>query len=219
MNVSVVIVAAGKGKRLGGVDKAFIKIKGKPILFYSVEKFLSVPEVSEIVVVVNSQNESKARAFLKNSGIRFATGGKTRAESVRNGVNETSGEFVMIHDAARPFITKSLILKLIEEIKSSDAVIPVLPVKPTIKEVENGFVKRTLPREKLFTVQTPQIFKKEKLLKAYKLVPLEGATDEAMLVERIGGTVKTVRGIEENIKITTPFDLILLKSIMEKWKE
>ena len=219
MNVSVVIVAAGKGKRLGGVDKAFIKIKGKPILFYSVEKFLSVPEVSEIVVVVNSQNESKARAFLKNSGIRFATGGETRAESVRNGVNKTSGEFVMIHDAVRPFITKSLILKLIEEIKSSDAVIPVLPVKPTIKEVENGFVKRTLPREKLFTVQTPQIFKKEKLLKAYKLVPIEGATDEAMLVERIGGTVKTVRGIEENIKITTPFDLILLKSIMEKWKE
>ncbi len=219
MNVSVVVVAAGKGKRLGGVDKAFVKLKGKPILLYSVEKFLSVPEISEIVIVVNSQNEPKAKALLKNSKIKFAKGGKTRAESVRNGVEKTSGEFVMIHDAARPFITKNLILELIEEIKFYDAVIPVLPVKPTIKEVEDGFVKRTLPREKLFTVQTPQVFKKEKLLKAYESVPLEGATDEAMLIERLGGTVKAVKGIEENIKVTTPFDLILLKSIMEKWKE
>ncbi len=219
MDVSVVIVAAGKGKRLGGVDKAFIKLKGKPILLYSVEKFLSVPEVFEIVVVVSSQNKSKAKTLFKNSGIRFAIGGETRAESVRNGVRKTSGKFVMIHDAARPFVTKGLILKLIEEVKFSDAVIPVLPVKPTIKEVENNYVKRTLDRGKLFAVQTPQIFKREKLIKAYESVPLEGATDEAMLIERIGGTVKTVKGIEENIKITTPFDLILLKSIMEKWKE
>ncbi len=219
MNVSVVIVAAGKGKRLGGVDKAFIKLKGKPVLLYSVEKFLSFPEVSEIIIVVNYENSQKAKNLFKNKRIAFANGGKTRAESVKSGVEKAHEEIVVIHDAARPFITKNLVIRLFREIEFADSVIPVIPVKPTVKEVEDGIVKKTLPREKLFAVQTPQIFKREKLLEAYRRLKFQNATDEASLIERIGGVVKAIPGIEENIKITTPFDLILMKSIIEKWKE
>ncbi len=217
MRVSAIIVAAGKGKRLGGIDKAFVEIKGKPVILYSVETFLSFEEISEIIIVLNTENIEKAKKLISGKRARFVLGGKMRAESVMNGVKIAKEDFVMVHDAARPFVTKKLVKALMEQAKTADSVIPAIPVKPTIKEVENGYVKRTIPRETLVSVQTPQIFKKDKLFEAYKTLPFENATDEASLVEQIGGTVKVIHGIEENIKITTPFDLMLLESIIKKW--
>ncbi len=217
MNISVVLVAAGRGERLDGTDKAFIKIRGKELVLYSLNTFLTFEPVKEVILVLNKKNLPKAKSLVKNSRVRFVLGGRTRAESVKKGVMETRNSFVMIHDAARPFITESLLERITKALSSADAVIPTLNIKPTIKETENGFVKRTLNREKLVSVQTPQLFKKELLLKAYERISLNGATDEAVLIEKIGEQIKVVKGIEENIKITTPFDLIILEGIIKKW--
>jgi 2-C-methyl-D-erythritol 4-phosphate cytidylyltransferase len=217
MNVCVVLVAAGKGKRLGGVDKAFLRIHGKEMLLYSLSVFLSISYVKEIIVVLNNGNISRAKRIIKNEKVRFAFGGDTRADSVRNGIEKATSSLVMVHDAARPFVTRELIEKLVSSIGNADAVIPVLSVKPTIKEVEEGFVKKTLDRSKLVTVQTPQLFKRSRLLDAYEKISTDGITDEATLIERIGGKVKVVKGLEENIKVTTPFDLIVLEGIIKKW--
>ena len=217
MDISVILVAAGRGKRLGGVDKAFVKIKGREVILYSLNVFLSMSSVKEIIVVLNDSNINKARTLIKNEKVSFVLGGKTRAESVKNGVMASHFPFVMVHDAARPFIRKEFVERIVSSMGDADAVIPVLKVKPTVKYVEDGFVKETLNREKLVFVQTPQFFKKDALINAYKKVPLSGITDESMLIEKAGGRVKVTEGIEENLKITTPFDLIVLESIIKKW--
>ncbi len=218
MEISVVLVAAGKGKRLGGIDKSFIKIRGKEAILYSLNVFLSFPNVKEIIVVLNSENIKKARKLISDEKVKFVLGGDTRAESVKNGVMQAKLPFVMVHDAARPFITDNLLRRIADGMKETDAVIPVLKVKPTIKQVEDGFVKTTLSRESLVLVQTPQFFRREQLLKAYDGLSLNGSiTDEAMLIEKMGGRIKVVNGMEENIKITTPFDLIILEGIIGKW--
>ena len=218
MEISVVLVAAGKGKRLGGIDKSFIKIRGKEAILYSLNVFLSFPNVKEIIVVLNSENIKKARKLISDEKVKFVLGGDTRAESVKNGVMQAKLPFVMVHDAARPFITDNLLRRIADGMKETDAVIPVLKVKHTIKQVEDGFVKTTLSRESLVLVQTPQFFRREQLLKAYDGLSLNGSiTDEAMLIEKMGGRIKVVNGMEENIKITTPFDLIILEGIIGKW--
>ncbi len=217
MDISVILVAAGRGKRLGGVDKAFVKIKGREVILYSLNVFLSMSSVKEIIVVLNDSNINKARTLIKNEKVSFVLGGKTRAESVKNGVMASHFPFVLVHDAARPFIRKEFVERIVSSIGDADAVIPVLKVKPTVKYVEDGFVKETLNREKLVFVQTPQFFKKDALINAYKKVTLSGITDESMLIEKAGGRVKVTEGIEENLKITTPFDLIVLESIIKKW--
>ncbi len=217
MDISVILVAAGRGKRLGGVDKAFVKIKGREVILYSLNVFLSMRSVKEIIIVLNDSNINKAKVLIKNDKVRFVLGGKTRAESVKNGVMVSRFPFILVHDAARPFIRKEFVEHIISSIGDADAVIPVLKVKPTVKYVENGFVKETLNREKLVFVQTPQFFKKDALINAYEKVPLSGITDESMLIEKTGGRVKVTEGIEENLKITTPFDLIVLEGIIKKW--
>ncbi len=217
MEISAVLVAAGKGKRLGGIDKAFIKIRGKEAILYSLDVFLSFSYVKEVIVVLNKGNMEKAKKFIDNEKVKFVLGGRTRAESVKNGVVLAKSPFVMVHDAARPFITNSLLRRITDGIEKADAVIPVLKVKPTIKQTESGFVKTTLNRENLVLVQTPQFFRREQLLRAYNKLSLDSITDEATLIEKMGGKVKVVCGMEENIKITTPFDLIILEGIIGKW--
>ncbi len=217
MDISVVLVAAGRGERLGGTDKAFIKIRGKELVLYSLKTFLSFEQIKEVIVVLNEENIEKAKNIVKNNKVHFVLGGKTRAESVRNGIMKSQYSFIMVHDAARPFITKDLLERIVGALSDAGAVIPVLNIKPTIKETENGIVKKTLNREKLVSVQTPQLFKKNLLLKSYNRFTLDGVTDEAMLIEKMGEQVRVVKGIEENIKITTPFDLIVLEGIIKKW--
>lgn len=216
MDISLIIVAAGFGRRLGGVDKAFVKIAGKEIILYSFETFEKVPQIKEKIIVVNKENVDKAKSVFHGKNVKFVFGGSIRAESVKNGVLVAKENFVMVHDAARPFVSVSLIERVINALKGADSVIPTLKVKPTIKVVEDGFVFRTLKRDTLAVVQTPQLFRKEQLLSAYeKFTDLSGITDESMLIEKLGKRVRVVEGEEKNLKITTPLDLIVSKEIVK----
>ena len=216
MDISLIIVAAGFGRRLGGVDKAFVKIAGKEIILYSFETFEKVPQIKEKIIVVNKENANKAKSVFHGKNVKFVFGGSIRAESVKNGVLVAKENFVMVHDAARPFVSVSLIERVINALKGADSVIPTLKVKPTIKVVEDGFVFRTLKRDTLAVVQTPQLFRKEQLLSAYeKFTDLSGITDESMLIEKLGRRVRVVEGEEKNLKITTPLDLIVAREIVK----
>ena len=216
MDISLIIVAAGFGRRLGGVDKAFVKIAGKEIILYSFETFEKVPQIKEKIIVVNKENVDKAKSVFHGKNVKFVFGGSIRAESVKNGVLAAKERFVMVHDAARPFVSVFLIERVINALKDADSVIPTLKVKPTIKIVENSFVSKTLNRNTLAVVQTPQLFRKEQLLSAYeKFADLSSITDESMLIEKLGKRVRIVEGEETNLKITTPLDLIVAREIVK----
>ena len=221
MVISAVVVAGGKSLRTSGVDKNFFKIESKYVVEYSLEVFKSIEEISEIILVVNDNNYQLAKELEKKYSVILVKGGAARAESVKNGVVAAKNDFVLVHDGARPFIKKELVLRVIEALRDFPCVIPVVPVKPAIKEVEDGFVVRTPDRAKLFEVQTPEGFKKEKLLDLYKDVSSldDSIFDESILFERAGLRVKVVEGDEANFKITTPFDLLLSEILVKRWKQ
>ncbi len=220
-SVSAIIVAAGKGKRMGGLDKSFVNLNGKPVISYSFNCLSQHKFVREIIAVLNSKNIKEGEALLMSDKLTAVLGGDTRAESVRSGVLKAREKFVLIHDAARPFITEELLDRIFAGMTTGvDAVIPVIPVKSTVKYIdENSFVERTVDRKRLVIVQTPQLFRKKALLDAYHKSNLIGITDEAMLIEKTNGKVKVMEGIEENLKITTPFDLILMEGVLKKWNK
>jgi 2-C-methyl-D-erythritol 4-phosphate cytidylyltransferase len=221
MDISAIIVGAGKSKRFGGTDKVFIEINGIPVLYYSLEKFLKNHLIKEIIVVLNEENLEKIKSFADIEKIKIVKGGETRAESVRAGVNAASYDLVLIHDAVRPIISKDFIQLIILSFDDNvDGVVPGIDVKYTIKERDDhNFVSRTISRDRLVEIQTPQLFKKSLLKGAYDKLSLNGITDEAMLVEMLGGKVKIINGLEENIKITTSLDFFLAEEVLRKWKK
>lgn len=221
MDISAIIVGAGKSKRFGGTDKVFIEINGIPVLYYSLEKFLKNHLIKEIIVVLNEENLEKIKSFADIEKIKIVKGGATRAESVRAGVNAASYDLVLIHDAVRPIISKDFIQSIILSFDDNvDGVVPGIDVKYTIKERgDHNFVSRTIPRDRLVEIQTPQLFKKSLLQGAYDKLPLNGITDEAMLVEMLGGKVRIINGLEENIKITTFLDFFIAEEVLRKWKK
>jgi 2-C-methyl-D-erythritol 4-phosphate cytidylyltransferase len=213
---SAIIVAGGSGKRFGG-KKQFINLAGESVLKITVKAF-DIPYINRIVVVVPEEDIDEAQTCLKEfkKKIRVVSGGKTRSDSVMNGLSAAGiCNIALIHDGVRPFVTASLIERVIEGTKEADGCIPVLPVIDTIKIAENGFIRKTVPREYLFAVQTPQAFKMEKILDAHKkaigreYIP----TDDSMLIEESGGSIKIVEGERFNIKITLPEDMILAEAI------
>jgi 2-C-methyl-D-erythritol 4-phosphate cytidylyltransferase len=223
MKISAIIAAAGKGKRFNdGTDKAFLSINGTPIILMSLEVLLSVPDIDEIIIALNRENIARANEYLRFDKVSFVEGGDERVLSVQNAVFRAKNDFVLIHDAARPIIKKSFVESIINAFDDDvNGVIPVIPVKSTIKEKDDsGFILRTIPRQSLVEVQTPQFFRKDILLRAYMSNTFDfRATDEATLVESVGGRIKTVPGIEENIKVTTPFDFFVIAKIIEQWKK
>lgn len=220
MDASAVIVAAGKSVRANGIDKNFIKIYGKYIVEFSIEVFSKVSNIKEIILVLNDDNFPRGEELLrKYPALKLVKGGAFRAQSVKNGVGFARFDLVLVHDGARPFITKNLVQSIFENLEEFNCVIPVLPVRQTVKEVENGFVKRTLDRTKLFEVQTPEGFKRDVLLKLYdKFEISEQIFDESILFEMANIPVKVVSGLHENFKITTPFDIFLAELMAKTWK-
>ena len=221
----VIIVAAGSGSRMNmGINKQFIKLKDKEIIVYTLEKFYKHKNIDEIVVVVKEEEAE----FFKNEiidkynfeNIKIAYGGKERQNSVYNGLKmlDDKCDIVLVHDGARPFISKSLIDNCIEEAKNHNAVVVGVPVKDTIKVInEDNDIVDTPERSKLWAVQTPQTFNYDILVKSYEDA-FENefyGTDDAMLVERIGYKVKMIEGSYNNIKITTQEDLNIGNQILQ----
>ncbi|MGL6107814.1 2-C-methyl-D-erythritol 4-phosphate cytidylyltransferase [Romboutsia sp.] len=213
----VVIVAAGSGSRMKmNINKQFIKLNNKEIIAYTIEKFYKHKNIQEIVVVLKEDEINFFKNEILNkygfNNVKIAFGGNERQDSVYNGLKLLGSDcdIVLIHDGARPFVTKKIIDKSIEEAKKHKAIVVGVPVKDTIKVIngENEIID-TPERSKLWAVQTPQTFEYNMLIKAYENAFNDGfyGTDDAMLVERIGYKVKMLEGSYNNIKITTPEDV------------
>lgn len=225
MNTGVVIVAAGSGKRMGAErNKLWLPLAGKPIFCHTIELFVSHPMITETVLVVSETDHAEINELVLQQGysdITLVVGGAERQESVQNGLAGLSAacEYVLVHDAARPFLTAAQITAVIERVSRDQSTILAVPVKDTIKVVgANGQVESTPARESLWAVQTPQAFRLALLKEAHNLALKAGkqATDDAMLVEWMGHPVSVMLGSYENIKITTPDDLWLGEEILRK---
>jgi 2-C-methyl-D-erythritol 4-phosphate cytidylyltransferase len=201
--VGAIVVAAGRGVRFGG-PKHDVTIGGTPMWRRSVRTFANAG-VSNVVVVGDVEG-----------GV---TGGERRRDSVRAGLDALrDSEWVFVHDAARPLTTPALVTSLLRamEAEEADGVIPIVPVSDTLKRVKDDVVVGTVDRSNLYTVQTPQLFSVEVLVAAHDVDQEADVTDDAGLVELFGGTVKTVMGDPQNIKITHRGDLEVARAILDK---
>lgn len=232
VTVSCIIPAAGQGKRMGSkVNKQFLKLQDKPVLTHTWRVFARLSFIEEIILVVSKKEKELCYQQIvlpyKNNQsckIKVATGGNSRQESVLNGINEVSNDtsFIIVHDGARPLITGDLIECVLKKSIESQAAIAAVPVKDTIKVVwedDHGkFIKKTPSRDKLWAAQTPQVFEKSIIKKAYIKAMKDKyvAFDDSSLVERIGIEPQIVESSYENIKITTNEDLEIAKKIMKR---
>ena len=226
MKCTAIVLAAGRGSRMkSDVQKQFMLLDGKPLLYYSLNCFQNSSLIDEIVLVTTDGMEEYCRknvvgryAFDKVSSV--VTGGNERYDSVYAGLRACSSpEFVFIHDSARPFITEDILQRNYDTVQRTGACITAVPVKDTIKiSDENGCVEDTPAREKLWIVQTPQTFRYQLVKDAYEKCmtgDMRGITDDAMVVEKAGGTkVVFSMGNYRNIKITTPEDLIMAEAFL-----
>ncbi len=214
-------MAAGRGERMGGVDKLFAPIAGKPVLARVIDTFQKCESVDRIVVVVSRENLEPCRHLVAEQGwskvADVCLGGERRQDSVAAGLNQLGHcDWVVIHDGARPLVTVELIEQGLEAAGETGAAIAGVPVTDTIKVADNdGIVQNTPPRQNLWAVQTPQVFRFDILIRAYQQAAAK-VTDDAALVERLGYKVKLYMGAYDNIKITTPDDLILAEALWRK---
>lgn len=222
--LSAIILAAGQGRRLkAAVPKPLVKIGKIPVIIYSLRLLNSHPDIDEIILVVSAGNQPAISRVLRRRFFKkvkaLVLGGQRRQDSVYNGLKKVSANtnWVLIHDSARPFIDRQLTTKVILAAKKTGAAVLAVPVKTTIKSVKSGgWVDKTLDRSNLWEIQTPQVFKKEFIFKAYKKYSKVNVTDDAALVEKLKKNVKIVLGSYENIKITTQEDLLFAQALFRR---
>jgi len=212
--VGAVIVAAGFGRRLGGVDKAFLNLGGQPLIAWSLGTFQRCALIEQIVLVLNEKNMAAGRKLVQdNSWYKvgdLCLGGERRQDSVRAGLTKLKDcDWIVIHDGARPFVNDDLIQNGLEAAAETGAALAGVPAKDTVKLAwADRMVIGTLPRAHVWLAQTPQVFRADIIRQAYE-EPGEDVTDDAVLVERLGHKVKLYMGSYLNFKITTPEDLTL----------
>jgi len=220
---TAIVVASGTGSRMGSeIPKQFIEVMGKPIISYTLNSLSKCSDIDDIIIVtlpeylVYCKDVVDAFNFKKVS--KIVCGGQTRSQSVFNGLNELddSCDMVVIHDGVRPLIDSDTISKCISAAVRYDCAAVGVRMKDTIKFVDDGFIEGTVDREKLWQIQTPQVFKKDLILSFYKNADINSisATDDCALAERAGYKIKIVKGKYENIKITTPQDIFIMKGLL-----
>ncbi|MBT2583612.1 2-C-methyl-D-erythritol 4-phosphate cytidylyltransferase [Planococcus sp. ISL-109] len=222
MNYTVVLPAAGSGKRMkANRNKLLLELSSKPIFIYTLEVFDRDPNCDGMWLAVKEDERQLIEDYVERYSIKkvkgYATGGAERQDSVRAGLEMVEPcDIVLVHDAARPFISPAVISELVQQASESGAAIAGVPVKDTIKKVRDGLITETVDRQDLWMIQTPQAFRYELLLEAALLAQADAflGTDEAMLVERTGHAVQIVESTYENVKMTTPDDLIYGKAIL-----
>lgn len=219
---AAVIVAAGTASRMGGIDKVMAPIGGEPMILRTVRRFEACDAIQEIVVVTREDLLEPIRQLCRDCGKLKAVvqGGASRQQSVELGLQALSKEcrMVAVQDGARPFVSDALICRTVEAAANYGAAAPAIPVKDTIKVVQNGFVKETPDRNSLRAVQTPQVFDLDMLRGALVKAAQDGVavTDDCSAAEHLGMSVQLVEGEETNIKVTTPMDLRLAEMILEE---
>lgn len=216
---AAVVVAAGSGSRAGGA-KQWRPLGGRPVIRWSVEALIDAG-ADEVVVVVPPDAEAEASAALTGlSGWRLAAGGAERADSVRNGLaalGGPGGRPVLVHDAARPLLSRAVIARCLAALDEADGSLPALAVADSLRRGENGFVAGPVGRDGLWRAQTPQAFRLETLVGAYAAWPHgEAATDEATVVQRAGGRVRLVDGDPRLLKLTFPEDFAMAEALIPR---
>ena len=219
--VGAIIVAAGSSRRMGGMDKVFTPLGGKPLLGQVIDTFQRCEAINQIIVVLGKQNLERGRKLVDEQGWSKVTdicaGGRRRQDSVVAGLSQLSHcQWVVIHDGARPLVTESLIKHGLEAARETGAAVAAVPVTDTIKVAgDDRIARETPPRGNLWAVQTPQVFRFDIITEAYHRVKAE-VTDDASLVEQLGYKVKLYIGSYDNIKVTTPDDLALAEILWHK---
>jgi 2-C-methyl-D-erythritol 4-phosphate cytidylyltransferase len=221
--LGVVIVAAGTGQRMTGINKLFASLRGKPLLAWSVDTCQRYGLVQQIVLVLSDKDLARGQKLKKERGwskVTLCPGGAQRQDSVKEGLRHIRDcDLVMIHDGARPFLTPDLIDDGLKVVGKTDAAVAAVPVKDTIKvAADERLVGETLQRDKLWAAQTPQIFSFDMITRAYENLAAE-ATDDAAAVELLGRSVQLYMGDYKNIKVTTAEDLALARIIAGEWKK
>jgi 2-C-methyl-D-erythritol 4-phosphate cytidylyltransferase len=224
--IEVIVPAAGRGSRLKkNISKPLVKISGSTIIARTLKVLDSHSQIYRIIILSNKKDLARVRRLVVLNKIYkvkcVALGGATRKKSVEKGLKflDKDTDFVLIHDAVRPFVDKALISRVILKARKTGASIAGVPSKPTIKKIKkirgDILVDKSLDRRYLWEIQTPQVFKKDLIERAYKRFKDMDATDDAYLIEKLGNKVSLVEGSYLNIKITTPEDLVLACAIAE----
>ena len=225
--VTALIPAAGMGKRMGkAIAKQFLPLGDMPMLAHTLLAFQRTTEVDEVIPILSQEDlEGCLKDVIEQFHITkvrtLVVGGKERQDSVANGLNklEKDTAIVLVHDAVRPFVTTEMIRESIDYAKKGESVAVGVPLKDTVKEVNTkSMVVKTLERSRLWAIQTPQTFPVKVIRQAYAAAQKQNmyGTDDAMLVERAGNRVRVIMGSYENIKITTPEDLLLAEEILKR---
>lgn len=228
MNLAI-IPAAGSGSRFGGeVPKQFLVVAGAPILIHTLRRFEECTEIGAMIVALPTNEIDHFGEVVRQAGfekpVRLVAGGAERSDSIRNALvagRDYDPEVVAVHDAVRPFVTSHQIAAVVARAREVGAAILALPATDTIKEVEAGLIQRTLDRRRIYRAQTPQAFRFDLLWRANEAARADGipaamTTDDALLVERLGCQIAIVEGSPQNLKITTPEDLLLAASLFQE---
>lgn len=220
IKVLAIVPSAGMGTRMGTRKKNFLPLLGRPVLARTLEALEACPLVDSIIIATRTE-KTVARIIGRygfNKVEKIVRGGKTRQESVSNALGSIDGRYdiILVHDGARPLVTPGIVTESVKAAKRFGAAIAAVPVKDTIKEACRGLVTKTIPRDALWSVQTPQAFRSEILVRSHRQAKKDRftGTDESSLVERLGLKVAVIEGSYENIKITTREDLVMAESIL-----
>jgi 2-C-methyl-D-erythritol 4-phosphate cytidylyltransferase len=225
MSTVAIIPAGGRGRRMGETTpKQYLSLSGTPLLVYTLRMFQNSPSVDEIILAVPKADRTDIRTnIVERHGLSkvsfIVPGGKERQDSVRNALRYVGAdaEIIVVHDGVRPLVTTALIEEVIKKAGDLDAVVSGVEIRDTVKRVDaDGQITETVPRNFLWSTQTPQAFKREVIIEAYRRAYQEGfyGTDDASLVERTGVPVWMIPGDRNNIKITTKEDLVLCEMIL-----
>lgn len=226
----VIVVAAGTGERMNlTIPKQYVKILGKPVLAHTLEVFESCPEIEEVIPVIHVLHEELFvqqvwRKYPYKKVRRYVFGGMRRQDSVYRGISELREfpeDFVLVHDGVRPLLDPLTLRRCVESLKKYEAICCAVPCVDTLKLTEDGvMIRETLDRKKIWRAQTPQGFRIGLLWEALQQAEKDGfwGTDDASLVERLGQSVHLVVGSEENLKITTPQDLVFAEEWL-RWRK
>ncbi len=222
----VIIPSAGMGRRMGSQKKNYLPLLGKPVLAHTLAAFEAAPSVDAVILSVPHGDmefcaEEIVKKYRAGKVILIVAGGLERQDSVANALEAAKGlgfDIIAVHDGARPLVTVQVIEDVLQTASRKKAAIAAVPVKDTIKEAADGLVLRTIPRETLWSVQTPQAFRADIIFRAFELAKKDGfkGTDESSLVERLGERVSIVMGSYENIKITTEEDMPIAEYALKK---
>ena len=220
---SAVIVAAGSARMMEGIDKVLAPLGELPVLVHTIYSFQDCPRFDEIVVVTREDLLVEVSRICKDFQLdkvsKVVVGGRERTDSVLAGLREVrpDADLIAIHDGARPLAPQQVLEEVVERAAETGAAAPAIPVTDTVKRAREGLIEETVDRSELWTVQTPQVFEAGLIRAAVEKAVVDGEslTDECGAVERLGMKVSLTTGSKENIKITTPFDLILGEAILE----